>query len=250
MFKHLRSRTTPLLTAFLLTALFSVVNAQVDDRARTLMEGLTGGMYDEVNSLQMHANITSFPPGQDSVTLSMETIVDYVGRRAVINQSSPMMGDFTSSFIITDDQIMMSVMGMKMPAPAGMAGEFSTIFDQPGAVDPFGEGATASFDGPVNYGDLLVGDQVTYNGNFAVGEASEGDEVQYVFNAAGELLGAHFDTGDGEALMVYAEPVSGNSLLAANMSMYMNDGGAWELFAVMEYSDVIVNGSIDSSLFD
>lgn len=250
MFRYLPSRTTPLLIAILLTALFSAASAQVDERARALMEGLTGGMFDEVNSLQMRADITSFPPGQGPVTMTMETVVDYVGRRAAINQSSAMMGNFTTSFIITDDSITMSVMGMKLPAPAEMTGEFSDIFDQSDTVDPFGDGATASFDGPVNYGDLLVGDQVTYNGNFAVGEASEGVDAQYVFNSAGELLGARFDTDDGEALMVYDEPVSGSSMLAANMSMYMNDGGTWVLFAVMAYSDVIINGPIDSSLFD
>lgn len=250
MSKHLRSRTTPLLIALLFTAAFSVATAQVDERARTLIEGLAGGITEEIDSLQMNAEITSYPPGEGPITMTMQTVVDYVGRRAVITQSSDLMEGFNSTFLITDDGITMSMMGMKIPAPAELTGEFSSIFDQPSTVEPFGEGATATFDGPVNYGDLLVGDQVTYNGNFAVGEASEGDEVQYVFNAAGELLGAHFASDDGDMLMVYAEPISGESMLAADMSMYMKDGDTWELFAVMSYTDVIINGSIDSSLFD
>jgi hypothetical protein len=91
---------------------------------------------------------------------------------------------------------------------------------------------------------------VTYSGKFAVDGVTEVNEVQYVFNASGELLGVHFDTGDGEVLMVYAEPVSGNSPLAADTSMYMNEDGKWEPFAVMEHSGLIINGSIDDSLFD
>jgi hypothetical protein len=250
MFKLSRSCMARVLLAVLLAALFSVASAQIDERARTLMEGLAGGMHDEVNSLQMRLEVTTFPPDGDPVTMIIESIVDYVERRAVINQSSEAMGGFTSSFIISGDQITMSVMGMEQPVPPELAGEFSKIFDLPEAADVFGEDSTASFDGAVNYGDLLAGDQVTYSGKFAVDGVTEVNEVQYVFNAAGELLGVHFDTGDGEVLMVYAEPVSGNSPLAADTSMYMNENGKWEPFVVMEYSGLIINGSIDDSLFD
>ncbi len=248
MTSHPKKASARLLAALLLVAATAFATAQeIDPRARELLEGVGGAPTDEIRNMDVTTLTTITVEGQ-TISSGSRMVIDYENRRMVV--ISEAMG-FESTIRIADGEATMLVMGMEMPAPPGTADDFEAMFDQGTNTNFLDAAESATFDGPVDYGGLLVGDQVTYVGDASLMNTPEATVMHYVFDANGAMLGAHMETGDGEMLMVFAEPVSGDAFAPAmDMSMYMLTDGAWQLFSTVEVQNVVIDGEIDESLFE
>jgi len=101
----------------------------------------------------------------------------------------------------------------------------------------------------VDYGGLLVGDQVSIEGDVSLPNVAQVGVFRYVFAADGTLLGAHSETEVGEVLVLFEGMSGGLALPGASMRTYQLVDGAWQLAIEMRYEDVIVNAEIDEGLF-
>jgi hypothetical protein len=130
-----------------------------------------------------------------------------------------------------------------------MADSFDGIFDRdPGEALP--EGATATYDGPVAYGDLLEGQQVTVRGVSLVAGVEDADESRYVFDDAGSLIGVVSETDEGLFVTVFDEPFTGSGVVGRSAMTYLlDDAGNAEPFATMTFEDVLVNEPIPEGTF-
>lgn len=233
------------LFALVLAALLSVASAQVDDRARALLEGLVPPAGETVDTLQQTMVMTLHQQGDTEVRT--RSVIDYPTRRAAIEtEVGPGM---MATVLIADGQVRMRMGGMALPLPAALADSFDGIFDRdPDEVLP--EGSSATFDGPMAYGDLLAGDQVTVRGAALVAGLDETDEARYVFDGSGQLLGVATDTDGGLMVMVFDEPFTGSGVVGRSATMYLlDDAGTAERFATMVFEDVRVNEPIPDGTF-
>lgn len=240
------SNVVRLLVAALLAALLTSAFAQeLDPRGVALLEGLQGTEAPEdIRNLQVTTSSVTYVEGEEFETRS-QTVIDYENKRAAI--ISEVMG-METRMILVDGQTRMNVMGMSMPLPAEAAAQFDSIFEQSSATGLLESAQRITFDGPVNYGDLLVGDQVTYEGDAEMYGTPDTTVLHYVFDASGALLGMHMATNDGAMLMVYSEPVR-EIVMNHDMSMYMEQNGSWELMQVATIESMEYNAELDESLF-
>lgn len=227
-------------------ALATMAFAQnIDSRARQLMEGMgaseAAGPH---RSMDVKFTTVTYMEGDEFETTT-RMVVDYEQERAAI--ISEVMG-METVMVFIDGSLSMKMMGMSIPLPAEMQGEFAGIFDQGDAQSILDSAVSLTFDGPVNYGDLLVGDQVTYVGDAAAYGTPEAPEVHYVFNASGAMLGMHIPADDGEIIMVYSEPMT-TMIAHFDASTYILNGGTWQLLSVTTVDYVEFDVEIDESLF-
>jgi hypothetical protein len=243
--KRTPSPRTSVLVTTVLMLLASFATAQVDDRARALLEGLVPPAGERVDTLQQTMVMTLHDQGDMEVRT--RSIIDYVERRAAID--TEISEGMVVTVVIQDGQASMRMSGMSLPLPPALSESFDGIFARdPGEMLP--EGATATFDGPTSYGDLLEGDQVTVRGASLVAGVEDTDESRYVFDPAGQLLGVVTETDDGTLVMVFDEPFSGSGVVGRNATMYMLDeAGTAERFATMTFEDVLVNEAIPEGTF-
>ncbi len=238
-----RPSTVLLVLAFALTAF--VASAQVDDRARTLLEGLVPPAGEAVETLQQTMVMTLHQ--QDDMEVRTRSIIDYGTRRAAIEtEVGPGM---MATVIVADGEVRMLMGGMALPLPAAVAESFDGVFDrEPDEV--LAEGSTATYDGSVAYGDLLEGEQVTVRGASLVAGVEDAEESRYVFDGAGRLLGVVSETDDGLVVMVFDEPFTGSGVVGRDATMYLlDDAGTAERFATMAFESVLVNEPIPEGTF-
>lgn len=250
----LRMRTSPhfrqaLALLSLLALLAGLAHAQVDDRARELLEGLeaqVGGV--EITTLDQTMLMTVHAADEPLVSRT-RTVIDYPGSR--VASVTETMG-MSTILRLEDGQVTMSMMGMSFPAPPGMDDALMSTFDSdPSAGSLLGPDTVATFDGEVDYGGVLAGQQVTYTGDFgAPGLGVEATTVRMVFDDDGRLLGQVVESEGMTMLLVIAsEPVTEGALFF-DMDMYEYSGGAATLYATMRYEEVLINQPIDETLFE
>lgn len=238
----LRAAVAATLMAALLTSAFA---QDIDPRARALLEGLTPSTApDEIHNMVLSISSTTYLDGQEFATTS-RTIIDYDNERAAIVQE--VMG-METRMLYVDGQMRMNVMGMNMPMPPGTEEQFASIFEKPTSTNMLDAAVRISFDGPVNYGDLLVGDQVSYEGEAGVYGTPDSPVMHYVFDASGALLGMHLPADGGAMLMVFNEPVS-DAIMSYDMNVYMEEGGAWTLMQETALMEMEYNVELDDSEF-
>jgi len=234
------------LLAALLAGLLTAAFAQdIDPRGLALLEGLgDGGQPDQIRNVDMTITSVTYVEGEEFSSRS-RTVIDYENERAAI--ISEVMG-METRMLLVDGQTRMSMMGMTMPLPPGTDSQFDSIFDQQTAASVVEGAQRITFDGPVNYGDLLVGDQVTYEGDASMYGTPESPVIHYVFNADGALLGMHMPAAEGEMIMVNKEPVH-DMAMGYDMNVYMWDGSAWNLVQETTLESMEYNTELDESLF-
>jgi hypothetical protein len=237
--------TRAFLLLLLLTAVAAASAQDIDPRARQLLEGLSSEVQ-PVRNMDLTILTTITVEGQAFTTRS-RNVVDYENQRMA---SITEMQGMETRMVMVDGVVKMKMMGMDLPVPAGMADELADSLKQQPGDSLWDNVVSATFDGPVNYGDLLVGDQVTYVGDAAIYGAPSDMEVQYVFAADGALLGMHAPTGEEETLMVFKQPMQGTMDLASmNLITYILQNGAWEQMADMVVESVAYDVELDESLF-
>ncbi|MFN2323382.1 MAG: hypothetical protein ABR510_10555 [Trueperaceae bacterium] len=231
--------------AALLYATAFVAFAQVDDRARALLEGLVPPAGETVDTLQQTMVMTLHQQGDTQVRTT--SIIDYVERRAAID--TEISEGMVVTVVIEDGQASMLMSGMALPLPPALTESFDGVFDRdPGEL--LAEGSTATYDGPVAYGDLLEGEQVTVSGASLVAGVEEAEESRYVFDGGGSLLGVVTEADGDLVVMVFDEPFTGSGVVGRNATLYLlDDAGTAERFATMAFEDVLVNEPIPEGTF-
>ena len=238
-----RSRPSVLITVCM-AMLVSFAAAQIDDRARALLEGIAPSQGEVVETLQQVMVMTLHQQGDMEVRSS--TVIDYVTKRAAIEtEISPGM---VATIIVADGQVRMAMGGMSLPLPAAVGDEFADMFDAD-PNDPLAGIESASYDGVQRYGDLVEGEQVTVRGTVAVAGVDDTEVARYLFDGQGLLLAIVVDSPEGAILSVFDEPVTGSTAVGRNATMYLETAAGFERFATMRFEQVLVNEPIPEGTF-
>ncbi len=227
-------------------------SAQVDARAKALLDGITPPGEIALHSLQQTMVLTSYlPDGTVQNTTTTRTVVDYDNRRAAI--VSDIGQGMVSTMRFVDGKASMSMTGvpMALPVPPEMAKTFETIFDPPSAQFEVGPGDTLTFDGPQSYGDVVSGDQVTLTYASDRGGVLAGTVSHYLFDGSGRLVGVVSEIPDlPMTLSVYEQPLDASTVAGANATVYELKGDAWVLSMSMTFEEWLVDEPLDESIFE
>lgn len=245
---HIRRAVASLAATAL--ALLSLAHAQVDDRARTLLEGITPQADAEYHTLHQSMTLTSYLPDATTQVSRNETVIDYDNRRAAI--VTDLGGGMLSTTRYIDGKLTMTMTGvpMALPVPPQAAAAFDNIFDSPNQPI-LHEGASATYDGHQEYGELVSGEQVTYVGNWSLQGLPEGSSARFIFDGAGLLLATvTVSPGSPTTLMVYDEPLDGEHLAGASGSLYTDEDGEWVLTSTITFETWSINEPLDETVFE
>jgi hypothetical protein len=239
-----RFRLTVVVALLVSTGLAS---AQIDDRARELLEGLHGGDHDVVRTLDQTMVATVQAQGMER-TVRTRTQVDFEGRRAAIDtEVAPGM---SARIVIVDGEARMTMGGVSMALPPGMGDAYEGMFEREPAL--LAEGVTATYDGYQSYGDLLAGEQVTLH-NAAGLPGMEGAAAQrLVFDDDGRLLGFVTEVPEtGVMIGVLDAPQTGNPFVGKDATIHLLlPDGTTQPFMRLVFEDIRVNEPIDPAAFD
>lgn len=238
-------RSALLAIVLVLATLASTATAQVDDRARALLEGLQPTEAEVIETLDQTTVVTV--EAQDATEVRSRTVVDYVGQRARVDtEVGPGMA---ATVLIVDGTLSMNVGGMRLPLPPELGEQFADIFETD-PNDPLAGIDSATFDGPVAYGDLVSGDQVTVTGAAEVAGLDGSGVTRYVFANDGGLLAVASDGDDGATiLMVFDQPLRGSPAIGRSAAMYELRGDQSQRVATIRYEDVRINEPIPDDMF-
>jgi len=244
--------TRKLITSLLAAAVLIVTGtglAQVDDRARELLEGLsTEADFGEIHTIEqkMVMNLADM-----DMSTTSHVIIDYDNERAAIITETMGM-EMVMRFI--DGSMSMVMSGMVMPLPPGSEDAFDGIFEDVTYDELLDyEGVTATYDGVVSYADVLTGHQVSYSGNAQIagpaGLPDDASDMRFIFDDAGNMLGTVVSMGATDLVSInVGEPlVDGIPIYSAEM--YEVSGDEAKLFATVTYELIRINEPIDESLF-
>jgi hypothetical protein len=221
-------------------------SAQIDPRARELLEGLQ--MSPEVRTLDQTMVATMYAGGVEQVVRT-RTRIDYEGRRAAID--SEVAPGMAVRILIADGEARMLMGGVDMPMPPGMDVGQDMMFER--GHDLLAEGVSASYDGFQAYGELLSGEQVTLRNAAGLAGLEGAQEQRLLFDDLGRLIGvvAEVPEAGGTMVGVLDEPQTGSPLAGFNAMMYLvRPDGTTEPFMHMYFEDVRVNEPIELEAFD
>ncbi len=244
--KRRNLRSSLVVVAFLAVAsVLSLASAQIDDRARALLEGIQPASVQEIDTLDQTMVITSYMPDGTTQEMSSRTVIDYVNRRlASFMEIAPGMSTRT---IYQDGKVTMTMPGMPMalPVPPGVAESLAETFEKPPAVF-LKDTDKATYDGPVDYG-VLKGELVTYTTTMP--GSSEPVTMGYVFDG-GKLVGTRMEADGTEMVSVFDSPISQFTSSAFDNTTYMLQDGTWTKASHVHFEDSIINEPIDESVFE
>src|SRR5690554_5135129 len=241
-------KRTASVIAFALFLVAGLASAQVDDRARELLEGLNpDGRTVELTTLDQTMTMTMYQGGDELVTTT-RVVIDYVGRRAAL--VSEVMG-MATTMVHRDGATVMKMNGMTIPVPPGMDQALNGAFDQTGAANLLDDpDAVATYDGVVSYADVLSGHQVTYTGDFGVpGAGIDASTIRWVFDDSGRLIGQVVPAEGTDLVYVFTGEPKVEGGLFYDADIYEVSGGAATPFGSVRYESVTINEPIDESLF-
>lgn len=238
-------RNAALVASLLLATLLATASAQVDARARALLEGLQPVTTEEIRNVDQTVVNTVYMDGEEMAT-NARIVIDFEGRRLVM--LTEVMPGMSTSIVLKDGQVTMSMPGMPMtlPVPTETATELEKMFDQNEPI-LLEEGDIATYDGEVDYGGIVSGEQVTYTFH---DESGEPTTLRYVFKD-GKIVGLHMDIDSaGEYLVAYDTAVDAQALMGYDSTTYMLDGDTWNMVSHSHIEAVAYNVVLDESLFE
>lgn len=210
-----------------LIALFSSASAQVDPRARALLDGLDESFAVQTQPETLEATditfcTTIYEDGKAQPKMCIRQVMDFVNRR-MYNETRSKFEDESYSFKLiykdgraTYKDSFLEAEGMAdVASPAAqlteIEGMFEQLFDQiAGGADAFPDGyERATYDGRVRYGDVLAGQKVTVTMASPValpGSPSGNLNLSYIFDAQGRTTGSVSKIPQGTLLQVYTDP--------------------------------------------
>ena len=206
--------------------LLSSASAQVDPRARVLLDGLDKSFAaqpqpETLEAIDTTICYTFYEGGQAQPEMCVRQVMDFVNRR-MYNETRSQFGDEPETFelIYKDGRAIVKdsfsdIEGLELPEAqlAEMEGMFEQIFDQiaGGAAALPDDYERATYDGQVRYGDVLAGRKVTVTMASPItlpGQSPSGKlDVGFVFDAQGRVVGSvSKDPQQGVTLQVYTDP--------------------------------------------
>jgi len=234
-----------LAATLLVAALLSTASAQIDDRARTLLEGLQPATKTEVRNVEQSVTTTTFLDAGHTAESKATTVIDFENRRLSMTTEMPGM---TSHVVLVNGVATVTTTGVpgKQQLPPEAAAQLAKEFDQ---ADPIvlGPGDGATDDGVVSYGDIVSGDQVTYTTHDETGNPTT---TQYLFQD-GKVLAVHMSVaGAGEILVLYDKPVDTQAFMAFDSTTYVRTGDEWKKISRTHVEAIAYNVTLDESLFE
>lgn len=231
-----------MLGALTVASFLSLAAAQIDPRARELLEGLVPATAEPLRTVDQTLTTVMYDGGAEVMRMTQRVVIDFENRRLAAMSDIEGM---TTRMVLKDGRVTMSMAGMTLPAPPDLAAQLEQLFDQ-GEPVLLKETDTATYDGVVAYGDLVSGEQVTHT-QFEDGEPAT---ASYLFDAGG-IKAIYADHGDeGEFLMVFDRPVGTQALLGFDATSYLRTGGAWVMSSRTTVESIEFNSALDESLFD
>ncbi len=221
--------------------------AQVDERARELLEGMAAGIAtEEVRTLDQ-TTVTTLRISGEEVVSTTRTVLDMERERVVVLTES--MG-ITSRLVHQDGNTTMTVDGEVVPTSGLTELTLRNAFDLEAMVPLLeGEDASATFDGEVNYGGVLVGVQVTYTGEFGVrGLSQRIGAARFVFDHDGNLLGMVSEIEGMTLVSVFTGERHPTGQY--DTDIYLLVGDIASPYASTRYESMTINDEPDESLFD
>jgi len=236
------SRSVRLVAWTLALLLFGLVQAQIDDRARGLLEGLQTTPENRIDTLE--SVVFTIVPGFEQ---RVHSVLDFVNKRAWIQ--TEVMEGLVATLVIVDGRVSMRVGQQLVPPMPGLFEEFIDLFSDV-TSDPLEGIERASFDGEVSFGELVTGFGVSIEGESALVGLDVSSRAQLIFNGDGKLA-AVLSNAEGMALLiVFDEPFSGNTALAQGFVMYQVSGDSYEPLMQTMVESVTLNQAVDEALFN
>ena len=209
-----------------LVMLFSSASAQIDPRARVLLDGFgesfaAQAQPETLEAIDTTTCYTFYEEGKAQPEMCVRQVMDFVNRR-MYNETRSQFGDEPETFKLiykdgraTVKDSFSEMAGLELPEAqiAEMEGMFEQVLDQiSGEANAFPDDyERATYDGRVRYGNVLAGEKVTVTmaspialpGQSPSGKLNGG----FVFDAQGRNVGSIFeDPQQGETLQVYTDP--------------------------------------------
>lgn len=231
--------------ALAVALVLSLASAQVDAKARALLEGLAPVTTDELRNLDQTLTTTMYLEDGQVVETTAHFVIDFENRRLLM--ATEIAPGMATNLVLKDGAVTMTVAGMpfKLPAPPESVAQLEQTFEQSEPI-MFKDGDVATYDGVVSYADIVSGEQVTYTTS---GEGGESTTVQYLFQD-GRVVAMHMPLDSGAALVVFDEPVDSQALAGFDSTTYLLENGAWRRFSTARVDSIAYNVELDASLFD
>lgn len=235
-----------MISVLAVAAVLSLASAQIDDRARALLDGLLPGVAQEIETIDQSIVMTTYLPDGASMEMRSRTVIDFVNRR-LITFIEPNEGIPSMTMIYQDGQatMIMSDTDTALPVPPGMGESLEASFDQQPSIS-LNDSNTVTYDGQVDY-EVLKGEQVTQTTSLP--GSTEPITVSYVFQG-GKLVGTHTVADDLEVVSVFDAPVSSLVVGAIDSTGYISENGTWTKISHIHYEATKINEPIDESLFE
>lgn len=231
--------------------LAGVAAAQPDDRAQQLLQGVGSAdawTGETIDTMEMIVVVVLYEI--DDTERRTRTLVDYVGRRALVE--SDLGAGLRSTLRVADGEVRMTVGDEDLPSLPGFAALYDALFDPPSwTFDPADLDAT--YDGVRAYGDLVEGEQVTVRGGLPIpgfeglSDFDAGAPMAYLFDADGRVLAIVTETPGGTLLMMPDEPWGGGATPAT--STYRLDPDGPVLTMRMWFEAIRINEPIPEGTF-
>ncbi len=233
-----------------IASVIPLASAQIDDRARVLLEGIQAGTEQLMETMDQSMVMTTYLPDGTSLEMRSRTVIDFVNRR-LITVTEPVEGTIegTPSMVMVykDGEVTMTMSDTDaaLPVPPGITESLEASFDQPASTS-LADIDGATYDGEVDY-DVLKGEQVTLT--TILPGTGEPVRVSFVFQD-GKLVGTHAVADGQEVLSVFDAPVSSFVAGTIDNTSYILEDGVWTKISHMHFEVLKFNEPIDESLFD
>jgi hypothetical protein len=247
-------RMTYLLPFALLSLLFAGAAAQVDERARELLEGAhQDAEAVEYRTLEQTMTMIWYEPdGTVASEMTVHTAIDVADRRVAV--SSFEGGELTFRMVYSDGEGMMFTPETGFAtAPPELAESFLLMLDLP-AVQSWDDYEAASYDGHQTYAGIVTGEQVTLRGiksPIPVPGLDAALDIRLLFDDGGRLIASISEAAElGTMLMVFDEPHPARPLSLQSVTTYLLDRDAVVLVSRTIFEDVRFDEPLDERLFD
>lgn len=241
--------------------------AQVDPRAKALLEGLEEGIAPQPATLET-ADTTScytfYEDGKAQPETCIRIVMDLLNRRLYNESRTLYEGEPANTKLVYQngratftDSISEELFEVPKAQLESLEKMFAQVFEQlSGPVAPDYQNAT--YDGRVRYGDVLVGEQVTVKTTIpsvTAGLQPSLKQVEttarYIFDPEGRALGGTAEVPtQGTLLQVYTDPEDPVPYRRyANGTMYTVKGERITLFSKTRVTRYRVNELLNEALF-
>ena len=258
--------TTRLL--FVLIALsLSLATAQVDPRARPLLDGLSDALATQPETLEATDTTlctTLYQDGKAQPEACVRMVMDFANRR-IYNETRTQVGDKLQTFklIYRDGRAAFttSLSERAVELPKAQLAAMEKAFED--ALDQFAEGTNvlpddverATYDGQIRYGEVLTGEKVTITTTSPVaipGVAPSGElALSFIFDPQGRGVGSVVKTPQqGTLLQVYTNPEDPVPYRRyADATLYILEGKTPTLLGETKLTRYRVNPELNEALF-